>query len=365
MKQIGKMLYKMDSKQRIRVWSISVSNSGICPIYSVSHGQLDGKMQVTEVEVPKGKNIGRANETSAEAQCLSEAEALYQKQIARKGYSESIPSEVPSLPMLAHKYKDFAHKINWPAIVVRKYDGLRVVISIKNGKVSCVSRTGKEFIGFEHITDELLKLNKDVVIDGELYSDIHQFEEITSIVRKTKIQDLRVRDIYLVAFDLINSDTYHQRVLSLDNLVRGLQFTKAASWYIVKDDAAVKLKHDKFLSEGYEGTMVRNMDAKYQQNKRSYDLLKFKNFEDNEFEIIGYKSGVGKFKNVPTFQLKTDEGFIFEAVPKGNEEMRLEYLKNANSYIGKFATVKYFEYTNTKTPVPRFPIIINMNRENT
>lgn len=123
MKKIGKTLYKMDSKGKIRSWEIFAGDNGICPAYSVLHGQLGGKVQATEVEVPNGKNLGRANATTAEAQCLSEAEALYQKQITRKGYTETIPTEVPDLPMLAHKYKDFAHKINWPASVSPKIDG--------------------------------------------------------------------------------------------------------------------------------------------------------------------------------------------------------------------------------------------------
>ena len=51
---------------------------------------------------------------------------------------------------------------------------------------------------------------------------------------------------------------------------------------------------------------------------------------------------------------------MFEAVPKGNEKIRLEYLQKANSYIGTKSTVRFFEYTEDK--IPRFPIIIQMDR---
>ena len=43
------------------------------------------------------------------------------------------------------------------------------------------------------------------------------------------------------------------------------------------------------MLEGYEGIMVRNQKASYKIDKRSYDLLKYKTFEDDEFEIIGFK----------------------------------------------------------------------------
>ena len=113
----------MDSKGKTRVWSINVGSKNQTPFYSVSHGQLDGKLQETEVSVPVGKSIGRANETTAEQQCLLEAEALYVKQIERKGYSEAIATERPNLPMLAHKYKGNEKKISWPAIGSIKVDG--------------------------------------------------------------------------------------------------------------------------------------------------------------------------------------------------------------------------------------------------
>ena len=346
----------MDSHEKIRVWSISVGNNGVCPVYSVSHGQLDGKMQVTEVEVPMGKNLGRANATTAEEQCLAEAEALYQKQIARKGYTEEIPTEVPNLPMLAHKYKDFAHKINWPAGVSYKIDGIRCIISIANGKAKCTSRTGNELFNLGHITDELLGVTDDIIIDGELYSDKHSFEEIVSIVRKSKSEDPRMLDIYFYAFDIINDKTYHQRVVNLDFLTSRVNNTKIVPWKIASSEERMLSFHKEAIELGYEGTMVRNLDSKYKPNKRSYDLLKYKEFIDNEFLITGWKTGKGKFANIPTFELITLDKKTFEATPKGNEAIRAEYMANADSYIGLRATVRFFEYT--ADGIPRFPVMV-------
>ena len=358
MNKLDKTLYKMDSRGKIRVWEIFTGEEGSVPCYSVRHGQYLGKSQETKVFVSEGKSIGRSNETSAAEQCLAEAHALYDKQIARKGYSEEIPTEVPNLPMLAHNYKDYQHKINWPAICSVKIDGIRLIISIKNGTVKCTSRTGKEFVGLEHITGELLTLGQNIVLDGELYSNNHSFEEIVSIVRKNKSTDPRMQDIFFYAFDIINGNTYHQRVVSLDNLVSGLTFTKIVPWYIVKSPEEVKIKHTQFVAMGEEGTMVRNMESLYQLNKRSYDLLKLKEFLDEEFEIVGWIRGKGKFENIPTFKLRTKEGKEFEAVPKGTAAERLVYLGAAPNLIGKMATIKFFEYTEDK--IPRFPVLLGV-----
>ena len=352
------MLYKMDSKGKIRVWDIFVGEKDGVPYYSVMHGQQDGQMQYSHVDVPEGKNIGRANATTADQQCLLEAKALHEKQMSRKGYTESIPSEVPALPMLAHKYKDFAHKINFPAAVSCKIDGLRLIVSIKDGVVKTTSRTGKELLGLAHITDELVNLGQDIVIDGELYSDIYPFEEIVSIVRKKNSLDPRMKDIYFYAFDLINTDPYRQRVVDLDDFIEDLKNTKIVPYYIVDNDAQIKSHHEKFIIDGYEGTMIRNLESKYQPNKRSYDLLKLKDFIDAEFTITGWCVGKGKFANVPTFSFLTHDAKPFEAVPKGNEEIRAEYLNKAGSYIGAQATIRFFEYTNDG--IPRFPVMLGV-----
>lgn len=351
-------LYKKDSNGRIRSWEISVGMVDGKPYYSVRHGQDGGKLQETNVVVSEGKNIGRSNETSAVEQCLAEAESLWEKQKGRKGYTEDIPTEVPNLPMLAHKYSEYSHKINWPAICSVKVDGARAIVSIKDNKVVCTSRTGKFYLGLEHITDELLTLGKDVVLDGELYSDTLSFEETMSVVRKSKSTDPRMKEIYFYAFDIINGETYHQRVISLDTLVSGLKYTKIVPWFIVKSPEALQKKHEEFVAAGEEGTMVRNIDSLYQPNKRSYDLLKKKDFLDSEFKIVGWTVGKGKFANIPTFKLVTDDKKTFEAVPKGNEEARNKYLKNADSYVGANATIRFFEYT--ADGVPRFPVLVGI-----
>ena len=67
------------------------------------------------------------------------------------------------------------------------------------------------------------------------------------------------------------------------------------------------------------------------------------------------ESGKGKFENVPIFLLHCVGG-DFEAVPKGDQGLREEYLKNAESYIGSVATVRFFEYT--ADGIPRFPVLV-------
>jgi ATP-dependent DNA ligase len=56
-----------------------------------------------------------------------------------------------------------------------------------------------------------------------------------------------------------------------------------------KYEEAANMHHDDFLSKGYEGSILR-LNGPYEQ-KRSYNLQKFKDFQDTEATIIGYEAG--------------------------------------------------------------------------
>ena len=94
-------LYAKASTGKIKQWSVWTEGDTIY----VEHGQQGGKMQVKET-VCKPKNVGRANETTAEEQAISEAKSKWKKQYD-KDYRESV-DELPesTLPNLAHKYQD-------------------------------------------------------------------------------------------------------------------------------------------------------------------------------------------------------------------------------------------------------------------
>jgi DNA ligase-1 len=110
-----------------------------------------------------------------------------------------------------------------------------------------------------------------------------------------------------------------------------------------------------FRAEQYEGAMLRNKDSKY-VNKRSYDLLKLKEFDDDEFEIIGIEEGRGKLAgHVGAFVCKTSDGKTFLAKMSGDTEKLADYFKDHSLWSGKRLTVQYQGLTG-KERVPRFPV---------
>jgi DNA ligase-1 len=114
--------------------------------------------------------------------------------------------------------------------------------------------------------------------------------------------------------------------------------------------------YSSFMQKGYEGQMVR-IDSPY-ESKRSKSLLKRKEFQDAEYKVIDIEEGNGNrsgtAKHLVCYCEKTDQ--TFNSNVKGNFDYLAEILDNKDYYIGKLATIKFFELT--PDGVPRFPYAI-------
>ena len=197
-------------------------------------------------------------------------------------------------PMLAHKYDD--SRVDWdqPVYIQPKLDGVRCLFT-KNG---AYSRTGKQFMNLRHIEIALKPFfdqQPDVILDGELYNHKlkNDFEKIISLVRKQKPTDNdRLDALHLVQFhvydyfDGVMYDSYSTRqdqLACFDMYDSQIKYVPAK---IVSTYKTARAIHSKFLTHGYEGSIIR-LDGLYKHG-RSYDLMKFKDFSDTEATINGY-----------------------------------------------------------------------------
>jgi DNA ligase-1 len=118
---------------------------------------------------------------------------------------------------------------------------------------------------------------------------------------------------------------------------------------------------DVFMKQGYEGCMVRNVNGMYKY-KRSYDLQKIKEFDDDEFKVVDVKVGTkGKMagKAIFVFELPNDQ--TFDAKMKGSLDELEQYATNPELAIGRMVTVQYQGYT--KYGKPRFPVAVRFKVE--
>jgi hypothetical protein len=248
-------LYAIDKNGKIKVWTAEVlqptDKKATAAGYATSritHGYINGKRQEALRDYNTGKNIGRSNETTPLAQCISETRRKWTDKKEKEAYTETKPADcgegygdisgnqygdddgedgegsesgTPFLPMLAQTFNPAdaagvavgaaaaaaaagASKkkkvITFPCFVQPKLDGLRCVsyaTRIPGGNdaataVALQSRTGAFFTGLPHIAAALrpyLSQHPSVVIDGELYTDQMPFEELAGLIKKKKITD--------------------------------------------------------------------------------------------------------------------------------------------------------------------------------
>ena len=256
--------------------------------------------------------------------------------------------------MLAHKYNP--DKADYPAYIQPKLDGVRCLFTAKGA----FSRTGKQFMNVQHIETELktfFAANPNAVLDGELYNHglKDDFEKIISLVRKTKpTKEHRVEASQLVEYHI-----YDIASMTIANYTTRLNYIKSVPSFrwnhilriidtkVALDFDEAKKFHTKNLKLGYEGSIYRSFNGKY-KGTRSWDLMKFKDFDDAEATIVGYELGKGKRTGtLGKFIMQDDEGVVFGCPPgKGyNYNDLAAMLDNISDFIGQRATFTYFQRT--------------------
>jgi DNA ligase-1 len=286
------------------------------------------------------------------------------------------------LPMLANKYQDRGEKyLSLPFGVSPKLDGIRVIAQIEknaqNTTVHLYSRLGKPFSFLDNIRNSIklmLQSNQNLVIDGELYSHELPFNQISGAVRTKKTKSTIDHLLELWIFDVIDlSDpkmSYKKRMELLKQLESNYnKFGGQPNLHFVyydlcNDHKSIETFHNNYVEKGFEGIMCRNLDGPYLQKNRSNDLLKYKQFEDDEFIISNAKPGVGTENGAIVFECTCDAG-VFDVRPRGSIDKRREMYLNKNKYIGKKLTVRYQPHTNqadqaADTGIPRFPVGIDI-----
>jgi len=361
------ILYKTASNGELRQWKAWVEDVGGGEYHlKVEAGVVYGKQVPTKGQVFTSGKQGRDAKGQAEFELASKV-----KKKRDEGYYDTIDEAKNNkkfLPMLAVNFTKRGGSVEYPAIGQRKFDGVRCLASLNDdGSVNLKSRRDKPFPHLNHLRQQIagLPLGDAIILDGELYSDTLTFQEVVGLVRRESLKagdEDKLKQISYRLYDLYDGDFENQdfegRYAELAQFLNhnpsshpNLILTENI---VLNDPAEVKQYHDEFVKEGYEGIMVRNRKGEYGIDKRSKHLQKFKEFFDEEFEIVGFTEGTGNDAGTVIWYCMTDNGDIFKARPKGTREERKEWFENGQKHIGSTLTVRYFELTDDG--IPRFPV---------
>ena len=228
--------------------------------------------------------------------------------------------------MLAHDGAKHPKKIAGECFIEYKYDGVRVIAIVRNGDATLYSRNGKLLENFPHINEALSRPEfEGLVFDGEVMSEDFQ-TLMKQVLRKEGAQ---TEDSYLAVFDMLTLEEFNaggtdmtafdrrERLISLQPLFNyRLQLVDAVLLDLDTDKGqeSFKAMNKQALAEGYEGLMIKPVNADY-KCKRSHAWLKIKPFIEVTLKVVALEEGTGK-----------NEGLLGALVVEGDDDGKFFHL---------------------------------------
>lgn len=416
-------MFQISGKKLLIRRDLCISLTTGTSYWIVQTGQDGGKLIEKINAYDKGKGKKTAFE-QAVGECRSKREKKYKKDKYREGRTNAIdPKNDPYPPPMLAETKEKT-KITFPCFAQRKLDGNRcmakVTLDKKTGsptKVEMYSRSGNFFQGLPHIVGKLIdmasmliladpKNSKNllmdqgkpcldanfIIFDGELFTLEYPFQELNGVLR---LDDLDPDDYEKDSGDHLKALKNRERKAKMQLWVYDIavprvpQYKRAKlltdicemasvpcgditstakknpvvlePYETIKDQEELDKFHASSVEQGFEGTIARMWEAGYLFKKRSKELVKIKDFQDEEFKVTGmiandFLPGTGKF--VCEFTNTDGEKDTFDAMPMGTMSERRSMFDlwtfEPDKVIGKMVNVKF--HTKFPNGKPRFGV---------
>ena len=339
-------LYKQGKTGAIQVCNISAIGDTVI----VEFGQLNGKMQ-SKSTVCTAKNVGRANQTTAEQQAILEAKAKHVDKI-KSGYSTDISAPVTvQLPQKVKSYLDNKHLVKYPAFTTPKLNGVNGTYWLVDNQLTLTSRGGETYPVIPHLEDQIkqaMELLQTDCLNGELYIHGEHLQDIQSAVKKPNKLSPRLQ---FHIFELPNiNQQYHTKstLFGKLNATLGLSHVIGITPIVITSHEEATHWYDIHMLSGFEGSVIYNMDATYQFNVRSSSVLKYKGTLDLEVKLLSYnvdKNGHPVFNAIYN-------GKEFKVKPKGTDKERKDIIANFESqYKDRYYTIEYETFSKDGVPL--------------
>jgi len=220
---------------------------------------------------------------------------------------------------LAKKYSDIeSSKLTWPMAGEPKLDGERALIFVSGDNVYVFTRSGKRRDPIEQskrFVQQILQLasvlpENEVFLDGEFLAK--DWNSTSKIIRRTKNfdEDKFLSDVCLYVWDWLPYEDYvnssakpwKDRKTSLFKAIGADKHTKTIKFSdniaiighrILRDEKTAMLYYEKMVDNGFEGIMLKSMEAGYEV-KRTKDILKVKPEDEDTATIVEVVCGKGK-----------------------------------------------------------------------
>jgi len=260
--------------------------------------------------------------------------------------SSNIQQKAPV--MLAHSWDQKVEIKGW--WMSEKLDGVR---GYWTGS-KLISRQGNLFNAPEWFTRNF----PSTPLDGELWTEREQFQELVSIVRRESA-GTDWKKVHYFVFDAPEIEGGFEKRLDFARrwfLEHPNLFAEVLEHQICKSEEHLREKLKEIDSLGGEGLMLRKPDSPYTVG-RSHDLLKVKTYEDAEATVIKYLPGSGKHTGrLGSILVGLPNGIQF-AIGTGFSDKE----RDNPPPIGSIVTFKYYGFY--KSGIPKFASFLRIHEE--
>ena len=300
--------------------------------------------------------------------------------VSEKTINKVVKNAVPLFEcMLAHDGANHESKVTGKKLLEPKLDGVRVltIVDCEARTVVQYSRNGKELVNFPHITEGLLAhiddFDRSFVLDGEIIST--SFQALMKQVHRKS--DADASDAVLMLFDMLplsefkagKSTLGQKRRTAFLKQFKGI-FDKVSNIGLVPqvevdlDTAVGQMQFIEFnkdaIANGYEGIMIKDLDAKY-VCKRHVAWLKQKPFIEVSLEVTNVEEGTGRNEGrlgaLVCSGVDDGKEIVVNVGSGFSDADRIEFWADRDSVIGQIVEVRADAITQNQdgTYSLRFP----------
>lgn len=305
--------------------------------------------------------------------CVHEEDEVWMRKILKKHLAIGVstktvnsvfPSLVPTFDVaLAQKYDFQRIKTNYVGIEP-KLDGIRCEGIVINGEAKLYSRAGKQITNFDDTIGKDLSCLPDGVYEGEIMG-----EDFTALMRQAyRKEDINTSGTYLAVFDFIPLDEWkikisttssEDRYYDLVTIISGSEPESTGMHkfkskyknlkiverkYVSAEPKIIMTLHDKYVSEGYEGAMIKDPTAPY-SFKRDWSVMKLKSFHDVDLPIKQLLEGTGKHSGKLGSFVVDYKGVEVQVGSGLTDTLRESIWDDPESFLGRTIEVRYQEET--------------------
>jgi hypothetical protein len=247
-------------------------------------------------------------------------------------------------------------KINFPAYVQLKEDGMRFNAIITDGKCEFKSRNGKTIDLLGNLEEEFVAMSHgiDCVFDGELLvkidgkiADRQTGNGILNKANKGTISKEEAALVTATVWDMIPYAyfvdgycpiSYVTRFMRLEECIIKNRIDLVPSIVVDSLDEAQAI-FEQYLADGKEGIILKDRNGVW-EDKRSKGQIKFKGELECDLKIVGFEQGTGKYSGqLGAIVCESSDSVIKVNVGSGfNDAQRLSF---SQEIIGKIVAVKY------------------------